>query len=125
MIGWMIIVSSQTPEERDAEDLEARREAVLAQWEVGPGGIDWIEDLARAGKAEKRHGSGYPNRYVARAGEILPLLSDGPPAHTGPAIFGDDYVLPPNWKGNFRSDPERMAACPADRLLTIDAWDLS
>lgn len=125
MIGWMIVVSTQTPEELNRSDQDAKKAATLAQWEVGPGGIDWIEDLAQAGKGKKIYGGGYPNRYTARAGDVLPLLVNGPPPHAGPAIIGDDYVMPSNWSGNITLQRDRIAACPADHALTIDAWDLS
>ena len=96
MIGWWIVVAAQTPEECDqAVD---RRAAVLANWEVGPGGIEWLHQLVKAGSAIQLSFSGYPNRYTAKAVDVLPLLAGGPPAHRGPPIIGDDYVMPANWK---------------------------
>ena len=123
MIGWWIGVAAQTPEERD-RSLD-RKEAVLANWEVGPGGIDWLQQLVREGKATWLAFNGYPNRYTAKAGDVLPLLAGGPPAHRGPAIIGDDYVMPANWKGDAIFHPDKIATCPPDQPLTIDAWDLS
>ncbi|MGQ3054247.1 hypothetical protein [Acidovorax temperans] len=123
MIGWWIVVAAQTPEERD-RSLD-RKEAVLANWEVGPGGIDWLQQLVREGKATWLAFNGYPNRYTAKAGDVLPLLAGGPPAHRGPAIIGDDYVMPANWKGDAIFHPDKIATCPPDQPLTIDAWDLS
>lgn len=92
MIGWMIVVSMQTPEERNRSDQETKEATTLAQWEVGPGGIDWIEHLVDVSKAEKLYRGGYPNRYSVRASDILPLLVNKLPSYTGPAIIGDDYV---------------------------------
>ena len=123
MIGWWIVVAAQTPEERD-RSLD-RKEAVLANWEVGPGGIDWLQQLVREGKATWLAFNGCPNRYTAKAGDVLPLLAGGPPAHRGPAIIGDDYVMPANWKGDAIFHPDKIATCPPDQPLTIDAWDLS
>jgi len=123
MIGWWIVVAAQTPEERD-RSLD-RKEAVMANWEVGPGGIDWLQQLVREGKATWLAFNGYPNRYTAKAGDVLPLLAGGPPAHRGPAIIGDDYVMPANWKGDAIFHPDKIATCPPDQPLTIDAWDLS
>jgi hypothetical protein len=34
-------------------------------------------------------------------------------------------VLPGSWTGNVIIHPDRIAACPADKLLTIDVWDQS
>ena len=125
MIGWWIVVSTHSPEERDRADQEARRAAILAQWETGADGIRWIEHLSAEGKATKLTGGGYPNRYTAKAANVLPLLAGGPPAHRGPPIIGDDYVMPANWKGNVIFHQDKIEACPPDQVLTIDAWDQS
>jgi hypothetical protein len=127
MFGWWIVVSSQTPEECDRAETDARKAGTLAHWEVGLDGLAWLEQLVQAGKATQLFYSGYPNRYTARAGDVLPLLASGPPAPTGPAsiIIGDDYMLPSNWRGKIELHADRIAACPADQVLTIDAWDLS
>lgn len=53
MIGWWIVVSTQSPEERDRADQEARRAATLAMWEDGAEGIRWLEALTEAGEAAK------------------------------------------------------------------------
>ena len=88
MIGWWIVVAAQTPEERD-DPAADRRAAILATWEIGLGGLDWLHTLVDAGKAEQSSFSGYPNRYTAKAGEVLPLLADGPPPHRDMAVIGD------------------------------------
>ena len=64
MIGWWIVVAAQTPEERDDSAAE-RRAAILATWEVGLGGLDWLHTLVNAGKAEQSSFSGYPKRYTS------------------------------------------------------------
>lgn len=131
MIGWWIVVSTQSPEERDRADQDARRAAILAQWETGAEGIRWIEHLAEAGKATKLAGGGYPSRYTARAGDVLPLIQGGgiQPPKDGVWIFGidegEEYAQPPGWMGKVEVHSDRVAACPADQVLTIDAWDQS
>ena len=37
MIGWWIVVSTQSPEGRDRANQEARRAAILMPWEEGAG----------------------------------------------------------------------------------------
>lgn len=125
MIGWWIVVSTQSPRERDQADQEDRRAAILAQWEAGADGIRWIERLTQEGRADKLAGGGYPNRYTAKASDVLPLLTIDPPLPAGPVIFGDDYALPANWRGTIELHPERIQACAPDHMLTIDAWDQS
>ena len=131
MIGWWIVISTQSPEERDRADQKARRAAILAQWETGADGIRWIEQLTDAGKATKLAGGGYPNRYTARAGDVLPLIHGGgiQPPKDGVWIFGidegEEYAQPPGWMGKIEVHADRVAACPAELILTIDAWDQS
>ena len=131
MIGWWIVVSTQSPEERDRADKEARRAAILAQWETGADGIRLIEYLTETGKAAKLAGGGYPNRYTARAGDVLPLIEGGgiKSSKDGIWIFGidegEEYAQPPGWMGKVEVRADRVAVCPADQVLTIDAWDQS
>lgn len=131
MIGWWIVVSTHSPEERDHADQESRRAAILAQWEAGAEGIRWIERLSIEGKATKLSGSGYPNRYTAKAADVLPLIEGGgiQPPKDGMWIFGidegEEYAQPPGWMSKLEVHADRVAACPVGHVLTIDAWDQS
>lgn len=124
MIGWWIVIAAQTPEEYDRVTNDPAA-TVLATWETGLGGIAWLRNLTEEGKAAQLSTGGYPNRYTAKAGDVLPLLADGPPAHAGPTVIGEDYVMPSHWIGNVIMHPGKIAACPPDQLLTIEAWDQS
>ena len=123
MLGWWIVVAAQTPEERNV--VENRTSSTLATWEVGPGGLDWLQRLVKDGRASQLSFSGYPNRYTARASDVLSLLERGPLAHTGPVVIGDDYVIPVNWKGIVTLHRDRIAGCAPEQVLTIEAWDQS
>lgn len=118
MIGWWIVIAQQTPAERDAG--ADQKAATLANWETSVSGIDWIENLVEEGKATQLSHGGYPDRYTAFARDVLPLIDGGPPAHKGPTIFGDDYVMPGDWTGNVMIDREKITACLPDQILTID-----
>lgn len=109
MSGWSIIISQATPEERDS-DLNVKH-ATLATWDTGVGGLQWLETLAKTGKATQLRLGGYPTRFTALASEIFPILENGPPTTS--------------WIGEKTIYPERIAACLPDQVLTIDAWDLS
>jgi hypothetical protein len=124
MIGWWIVISTQTPEERGRHD-DDRRDHILATWEVGLGGLDWIERLVAKSAAQKIRSDGYPNVYVASAETLVPLLADGPPAHDSAMVIGDDYVMPPKWIGKVEMHRDRIDACLALQALTIETWDLS
>jgi hypothetical protein len=122
MLGWWIIVSSQTPHEHDRE---ADKSAILATWEASIGGTDWIKSLVSHGRAVQIKFGGYPCRYTASASDVLPLIKNGLPKHGGPLIIGDDYVSDGGWSGKITIHRDRITACPLDQLLTIDAWDQS
>ena len=118
MAGWNILVSQRTPEELE-EAPGAHGEGLLAHWEAGIGGIEWLEQLVDAGQARRLSDDGFPRRYVAAAGDVLPLLASGtPPFHGVQRMSGD-------WLRHVQLHPERIAACPPGQPLTIDAWDRS
>ena len=124
MIGWWIVISTQTPEER-SRHADDRKASILATWEVGLGGLDWLDRLVARSVAQRIRSDGYPTIYLASAESVLPLLVDGPPAHSGPMVIGDDYVTTAKWIGKVEMFADRMAACPGRQRLTIEAWDLS
>ncbi|MEE1782822.1 hypothetical protein PUR71_07825 [Streptomyces sp. SP17BM10] len=117
MLGWWIGIAEVDPEEYDRVTPEQRRAALLARWEVGLNGLDWVEDLVAAGKAEQLLRGGYPSRYAARAEHVLPLLAEGAVPGSGAGQLSRVRAL--------ETHPERIAACPADRALTIEVWDQS
>lgn len=129
MLGYWIVISTQTPEERDA--IFDRKNSVLAEWETGVGGIRWLEALVEEGKATKLRGDGYPNRYVSTARDVLPLITGDSikPEDDGIWVFGmdedEEYAQPPGWMGKVNLRPESILTCSLDAALTIDAWDQS
>lgn len=108
MLGYWIVVSTQTPEERDA-----------------------IIDHKKSVLADKLRGDGYPNRYTSTADIVLPLITGDAikPADDGIWVFGmdegEEYAQPPGWMGKVNLRPERIRDCLTDAALTIDAWDRS
>jgi hypothetical protein len=123
MIGWWIVIAAQTPEDRDAGI--NREAAILTNWETSIGGHRWVQKLVDEGNATQRLTGGYPNRYTARPGDVLPVLAQGIPDHDDFPVIGDDYVMPAGWKGNVVWHADKIAACPSDQVLTIEVWDQS
>lgn len=112
MLGWWITLSTQSPNERDASPRDKARAAILAQWEVGVGGLDWIRQMVETGQAHQLKTGGYPSRYTAHLADVCVALGDG-------------AVIKPKRGGQFDWHADRIAVCSPDQTLTIDAWDQS
>ncbi|ABM59164.1 hypothetical protein [Verminephrobacter eiseniae] len=56
---------------------------------------------------------------------MLPILANGTPDHDDMSIIGDGYVMPAGWKGHIILHRDRIAAGPADQVLTIEVRELS
>jgi hypothetical protein len=110
MSGWWIVVDPRTPAERDASD--DRLSSLLASWETEVFNIQWLQALVSAGKAQQHSFSGYPNRFTAKASDILPVLLLLSHSH-------DENVA------NVTIHNERITKIVADHVLTIDVWDKS
>jgi hypothetical protein len=130
MVGWAVILSAQTPEERDADRKDKSK--VLFTWETGVWGLEWLQQLVRGGSV-KEHSlkGGYPNRYTAPAQVLLPLFQNGPPLSAGPDVLAydeskrKDVIVRGDQNWNVIMHPERIAACPSEQLLTVEVWDQS
>ena len=125
MIGWWIVITALTPEEHAKTTEDEKKAAMLANWETSVGGLDWIETLIAQGKVTELSRGGYPNRYMAKAVDVFTILANGIPDHKGMMIFGEDYVTPAGWKGNIVLHQQRINECQKDKIITIEAWDLS
>lgn len=124
MLGWMISFY-RLPTGQSPETIDASRETPLARWETGFDGIEVIDELVKAGNATQMRWGGYPNLYSMTAAYALPMIASGPPEYAGTTIFGDDYVMPPGWKGSAQINQDRIAACSAHEIIVVTAWDLS
>jgi len=110
--GWWVVVDPRTPEERDAS--QDKRGHQIASWETGLCGVDFLtSDLVKAGKAVQHSFGGYPNRFTVAAGDLVPFIIDGPPKPEG------------EWIADVTINREKLAALPADHMLTVDVWDIT
>ena len=122
-MGWLTSIHRQT----EALDRPATFDTVagleLASWSSDSLGLDWIDALARNGKAVDLGGDGYPRRYTITVANFLQEIVHGPP---GTAIFADGTTPRPDeeiWIYSSRVNRAGIAECRTDEWLLVDAWD--
>ena len=80
MFGWHVSVYRQTDGGASPAAFESPEGTRVAVWQAGIGGLDWLIELVKAGKAINLGGDGYPVRkgfYPECSGPISPQ------GHTG------------------------------------------
>jgi hypothetical protein len=122
MLGWWISIERN---DKDVSPSDSRTEGVLATWETGLNGLEWLKGLVQNGQAVCLGGNGYPLRYSATAAAIAAAVASGPPRHGGPFVIGEDHYAYGGWTRGVKIDHARLAQCRADEILMIEAWDLS
>ena len=124
MLGWKICIHRHVPEPYSLTT-RLTNETVIATWVVGLGGLDWLNELVKGGKAEDFCCGVYPDVYLVKAKNLLPKLSSVPPRKKGPLVIGDDHILPGGWIGEVKIDQAKRAECLPEEQLVIEAWDQS
>ena len=122
MLGWGINVLNVTPEQK--ETLRSRdvfAPYLLASWEAGMEGLQWIEELVEKGKATKLKSDGYPNRYAAKAVDVLPCIRHRLPGYSEHWVGEKDDIE----RLRATCHPENTKGYLLEATVTIDAWDLS
>lgn len=125
MLGWNIDVYRQTDGGASPATAKSPEGARLAVWQTGLGGLDWIDELVKAGKAIDLGGNGYPCRYTAPAKYLIPQISDEPPGARKNWGFDEGDILLEGWIGKTMIDHDVIADCRPDEWLLIVAWDES
>ena len=97
----------------------------LAVWQTGDGGLDWLCELAKDGKAVDLGGDGYPCQFTAQAEYVIPRIIDTPP-HAR-EVWGRDVCdfVDETWEGKTVIDRDQARKCRFDEWLSIVAWDES
>lgn len=130
MLGWWITVFS---------DADRQEQHLIALWECGIGGADWLDELCQAGHAEQtENNGGYPNVYQTRAKHIAPWLLDGKISPQGDAphrnfmpVFmetdeGETVLMQSyDYRPLELRRPEILCDLPPEAVLTIQVFDLS
>lgn len=130
MLGWWISVFS---------DADRQEPHLIASWECGVSGVDWLDELCKEGRAaQTENKGGYPDVYQTQVRHVFPWLLDGkispqddaPNGNFTPVFMEDDKgktVLMKSY--GYRSlklhRPELLRALPLEAVLTIQIFDLS
>lgn len=125
MLGWHISVYRQQDEGTSPATAETPEGKRLAVWQTGLGGLEWLKELVKAGKAIDLGGNGYPCRYTALAQHLIAELVDNPPKANQNWTFDQGDVLLEGWEGKTVIDRAAVADCRPDEWLLVDAWDES
>ena len=125
MLGWNIGIYRQADNGASPATADSPTGTRLAVWQTGLGGLDWINELVKAGQAINLGGYGYPCRYTATAENLLPRIIEGPPGARSAWSFGLYDRLTEKWEGKTVIDRTAAADCRPDERLLIEAWDES
>jgi hypothetical protein len=79
-LGWRVSVHRQVSDQTAPSADDDPKGACVAIWRAQVGGLRWLKDLAGSDDAvHLADKSGYPVRYTAQAGVLVPIILDGPP----------------------------------------------
>jgi hypothetical protein len=125
MLGYHVSIYRQRDGGASRATAESPGGARLAVWETGIGGLDWLVELEKAGKALFLGGNGYPFRYTATAEHLLPEINDVTRGVQNTWLLGESDIVTEKWEGKNVVDGDAVAACRPDEWLLVEGWDLS
>ena len=125
MLGWNISVYRQDGDGSSPATAESVAGVRLAVWQTELEGLNWIEELVKAGKVISLGGDGYPCRYTATAENLISQIIDEPPMAKGVWACGENDIITEQWEGQTEINRTIAAACQPDEWLLIEAWDES
>jgi hypothetical protein len=125
MLGWHVSVYRQKDGGRSPATAKSEEGTRLAVWQADVGGLKWIHELVKAGKAIDLLGNGYPNRYTAVAENLIPHISATPPLAREHWLLEAGDIVTDQWVGKTVTDPIEITQCRPDEWLLIEAWDES
>ena len=125
MLGWHISIYSQKDGGQAAPTAESPEGTRLAVWQTGSGGLDWLDELVKSGKAISLGGNGYPTRFTAIAEHLVPRILEQPPGARTPWTYDAHDILTDKWEGQTVINRAAAAQCQASEWLLVVAWDES
>jgi hypothetical protein len=125
MLGWHISIYRQTDGGGGPATAVSPTGKRLAVWQTGLGGLDWIDELVKNGKAISLGGNGYPYLYTVTAKQLIPLVIDKPPGAPDVWACGPSDIIAEGWEGKTVIDRAAAADCRPDEWLLVVACDES
>jgi len=125
MLGWHISVYRQLDGGQSPAQFGSPEGPRIAVWQSGVDGLDWLHREVGAGRAINLGGDGYPVRYTATAGTLLPKILDSPPAAREDWLLEAGDIVTEKWEGRTALDRDAAAQCLPDEWLLVEAWDES
>ncbi len=125
MLGWHVSVYRQEDGGASPASYDSRLGTRLAVWHTHCFGLDWLKELAKAGKAKDLRGNGYPNLFTAQAQYLIPLVIDKPLEANKTWGYGLGDILGLTLEGKTVTNPTAAAQCRPDEWLAVVAWDES
>ena len=125
MLGWHISVYRQPGGGEQPATAESEQGTRLAVWQASFNGLQWLDELVKAGKAINLGGNGYPCRYTLQAANLVPKIIDEPPEANQTWVHGEGDVLTEKWQGRTVVDKAVGAQCLPQEWLLVVAWDES
>jgi hypothetical protein len=93
MLGLHISFYRQTNEGTAPATFESPKGTRVAVWQAGIGGLDWLVQSEKAGKAIFLRGNGYPGRYTAIAEHLMPEIIDVTRVSPGNWLLGEHDIV--------------------------------
>jgi hypothetical protein len=125
MLGWHISVYKQKDGGESPAVFATSEGTRLAVWQTGIGGLDWLSELVKAGKAVDLGGNGYPCRYTVPAQHLMSEIADSPPMARDSWLSGAGDLITNQWEGKTVVDGDAVTICRPDEWLLVEAWDES
>ena len=125
MLGWNISVHRQANAGGQPAKAGIDRANVLAVWQSGLRGLEWIDALVKTADAIYLGGNGGPSQYTVLTKHLIPAISPSPPYARDVWLHDPDDILTDKWIGKTFIDQRAIDECSPDEWLLVVAWDES
>jgi len=125
MLGWHITICKLKDGGKSPATPGAEEGKKLAVWQTDLGGLEWIDDLVKEGKAINLDGDGYPYWYTAQVKHLIAKIFPHPFGAHDPWVCGPYDIITDQWEGKTTVDSATIKDCNPDEWLKVEVWDES